>query len=185
MLQISFTPFPVLTTERLLLQQITEADADALFALRSDPSTMQYIPRPLLKSMPDVLKLIASFDHGIHQNERITWGIYSKTDKAATLIGTIGYVNIAPEHFRAEVGYLLHPGQRGKGIMTEALKAVVDYGYNMMKFHSIEAIVNPENKESMLLLERNAFTKAGYFKDYQFFEGQFIDSVFYLKVNEP
>ncbi|WP_201771370.1 GNAT family N-acetyltransferase [Pedobacter antarcticus] len=51
MMEINFSPFPVLKSGRLTLREITSADVDAVFALRSDPDTMRYIPRPLAKNL--------------------------------------------------------------------------------------------------------------------------------------
>ena len=59
------------------------------------------------------------------------------------------------ESYRAELGYALHPDYHGKGIMQETMKEVLDYGFKIMKLHSVEANVNPENAASIKLLERN------------------------------
>jgi [ribosomal protein S5]-alanine N-acetyltransferase len=117
----------------------------------------------------------------IHNNEKITWGIFLK--ETVQLIGTIGYVNIYKENYRAEIGYLLSPGFHGKGMMTEALKRTIEYGFNELKLHSIEAIVHPDNTASTKLLEQNRFVKEAYLKDNQFFDGKFIDSVIYSRLN--
>ncbi len=73
--------------------------------------------------------------------EAVTWGIALRNEPQ--LIGTICLWNIQKEHYRAEVGYNLHPDYWAKGIMQEAIKEVIDYGFNVMKLHSIEANVNP------------------------------------------
>ena len=83
------------------------------------------------------------------------------------------------EHYRAEIGYVLHPAQQGKGIMDEAIKAVLQYGFETMKLHSVEANVNPANTNSMKLLEKNGFVKEAYFKENYYYNGKFIDSVIY------
>ena len=85
-------------------------------------------------------------------------------------------------NYRAEIGYRLHPAQHGKGIMNEALKAVLDYGFNVMNLHSVEANTNPGNKESISLLERNGFIREGYFKENYFYDGKFLDSAVYSLV---
>ena len=88
------------------------------------------------------------------------------------------------EHYRAEIGYLLHPDYQQKGIMDEALKAVIKYGFETMQLHSIEANVNPANAASMKLLEKNGFVKEAYFKENYFYNGQFLDSVIYSLLNK-
>src|SRR6478609_4640738 len=117
MLTVNFTPFPVLFTERLILKQIIDEDIYQLFDLRSNPEVMKYIPRKRAENIDDARQLLQHFDEVIHNNEKITWGIFLK--ETVQLIGTIGYVNIYKENYRAEIGYLLNPRFQGKGMMTE------------------------------------------------------------------
>jgi ribosomal-protein-alanine N-acetyltransferase len=94
-------------------------------------------------------------------------------------MGTIGFWRIQKEHYRAEIGYLLHPSWQGKGIMREALKAVLDYGFQAMKLHSVEAHVNPSNASSIGLLEKCGFVREAYYRENYFYNGQFMDSAVY------
>lgn len=55
MLDINFTPFPNLETERLYLRRVAKEDVNEIFALRSNKETMQYIPRPLVKTEEDAM----------------------------------------------------------------------------------------------------------------------------------
>ena len=181
MLTVNFTPFPVLFTERLILKQIIDEDIHQLFELRSNKEVMKYIPRKPAQTIEDARQLILHFDEVIHNNEKITWGIFLK--ETVRLIGTIGYVNIYKENYRAEIGYLLSPKFQGRGMMTEAIKRAIEYGFSDLKLHSIEAIVHPENRSSSKLLENNQFIKEAYLKDNQFFDGKFIDSVIYSRIN--
>ena len=177
MLTINFTPFPNLETERLLLRRVNESDVNEVFALRSNPETMKYIPRPLVKTIDDALEHIAMINAKIENNEGINWAITYKG--SPKLIGIIGHYRIKPEHHRAEIGYMLHKEHNGKGIITEAVQEVVKYGFNEMKLHSIEAIIDPENFGSEKVLQKCGFIKEAHFKENEFFEGRFIDSVIY------
>ena len=174
---INFQPFPVLNSDRLLLKQLSKDDEEQMFQLRSNPEIMKYIPRPLATSVIDAAHVINSINDGIKNNNSITWGIFLKPENK--LIGTIGYVRMNKEYHRGEVGYLLDTKYQGMGIMKEALDTVLDYGFNVMKLHSVEAVVHPENKNSIKLLERNGFKKEGYFRQNQFYNLKFHDSVSY------
>ncbi|MFV8335841.1 GNAT family N-acetyltransferase [Flavobacterium sp. RSP29] len=182
MLTINFSPFPNLETERLLLRRVDSNDLKEIFALRSNPETMKYIPRPLLKTDEDALEHIAMIDTKIESNEGINWAITLKDNPK--LIGVIGHYRIKPEHYRAEIGYMLVPEFHGKGIVSEALKEVVTYGFKIMKLHSIEAIIDPENHGSAKVLEKNGFVKEAHLKENEFFEGRFLDSVIYSILNK-
>jgi ribosomal-protein-alanine N-acetyltransferase len=83
------------------------------------------------------------------------------------------------EHDRAEVGYMLHPDFRKKGIMQEALTAIIEYGFTQMNLHSIEAVIDPRNKASETILVRNNFVKEAHFKENYFFDGAYLDSAHY------
>ena len=176
-LTLNFSPFPVLTTQRLRLRQISAADRNEMLEMRSDERVMRYIDRPRAKSVDDAMELIQKMIDGVVTNESISWAITNLNDDR--LIGSIGYWRIMKEHYRAEIGYMLHPDFHGKGLMQEAISAVIDFGFNEMKLHSIEANVNPENKASQKLLEKNRFVREAYFKENFYFEGKFLDTFIY------
>ena len=182
MLAINFSPFPNLETERLYLRRVDVKDVNEIIALRSNPETMKYIPRPLVKTIEDALEHIAMMDAKIENNEGINWAITQKGNPK--LIGVIGHYRIKPEHYRAEIGYMLLPEFSGKGIISEAVKEVVNYGFKGMQLHSIEAVIDPENNASAKVLEKNGFVKEAHLKENEFFEGRFLDSVIYSLLNK-
>jgi ribosomal-protein-alanine N-acetyltransferase len=182
MLDINFTPFPNLETERLQLRRVVNDDENEIFTLRSDTETMKYIPRPLVKTKEDVLAHIAMIDEKIENNEGINWAITLKGNPK--LIGIIGHYRIKPEHYRAEIGYMLLPEYHGKGIITEAIKEVVNYGFRIMKLHSIEAVIDPENIASENVLQKNGFVKEAHLKENEYYEGRFLDTVIYSILNK-
>lgn len=177
MVELNFKPFPVLETERLLLREITLEDAPAFFLCRSDAETMQYIGKPLHQTVAETEALIKLIIERVNSNTAINWAITLKED--LKFIGTISYHDIIKEHFRAEVGYMLLTGYRRKGIVNEALKAVLDFGFENLKLHSIEAKINPSNTASANLLKKHGFVKEAYFKENYFFEGSFQDTEIY------
>jgi ribosomal-protein-alanine N-acetyltransferase len=182
MLTINFSPFPNLETERLLLRRVDSNDIKEIFALRSNPETMKYIPRPLVKTDEDALEHIAMIDSKIDSNEGINWAITLKDNPK--LIGIIGHYRIKPEHYRAEIGYMLLPEYQGKGIISEAVKEAVKYGFNVMNLHSIEAIIAPDNCGSAKVLEKNGFVKEAHLRENEFYEGRFLDTVIYSILNK-
>ena len=183
MLKVDFNNFPILQTNRLILKEITMIDAQVLFDLRSNDSVMQYIDRPRPKSIEDSIDLINKMQGMKERGEGITWGIYLR-DQANLKIGNIGLFRIIHEHYRSEIGYLLDPKHQQKGIMSEALEAVIDYAFNTLKLHSIEANINPDNNASRQLLTKAGFIKEAYFKENYYFNGQFIDSEIYSLINK-
>jgi len=148
----NFTPFPVLKTNRLILRNLLESDVDAIFKLRSNPETMKFIPRPLATSKEEAMNHIQLIQNKTKENEGINWAICLQEN--FELIGIIGHYRIKPEHFRSEIGYMLLPEFQSNGIMTEAIKEVVKYGFNEMDLNSIEGIIDPKNSASGRVLEK-------------------------------
>ncbi len=177
MSQFSFLPFQNLESERLLLRQITNDDVQEAFELRSNPDIMKYIPRPLVTSHDEALEHIKMIQSKIETNEGINWAITLKGNPK--LLGIIGHYRIKWEHFRSEIGYMLLPECSGKGIATEAIQLVVDYGFNQMNMHSLEAIIDPSNVASARVLEKNGFVKEAHLIENEFFNGKFLDTVIY------
>ena len=177
MLTINFHPFQNLETERLLLRRIDTNDVDEILALRGNPVTMKYIPRPLAKSKEEALEHIAMIENKIVTNSGINWGITIKGNPK--IIGIIGHYKISTENHRAEIGYMALPETNGKGYMSEAIKAVLTYGFEQLDLHSVEAIIDPENKASERVLQKNGFVKEAHILENELWEGKFWDTVIY------
>jgi [ribosomal protein S5]-alanine N-acetyltransferase len=176
----SFLPFQNLESERLLLRQITVADVNEIFAMRSNAEVMKYIPRPLCVTLDDAIELIKMMQNKLEANEGCNWAITLKgNDK---LIGFIGHYRMRWEHFRSEIGYTLLPEYKGKGITTEAIKLMVNFGFEKMNMHSLEGIIDPANIASARVLEKNGFVKEAHLIENEFFEGRFLDTVIYSLV---
>ena len=181
MLLVNFNPFPVINTERLLLRRVEKSDVDEIFFLRSDKNVLQYLDRPPAANNDEALAWIEKIIELGENNESILWAITLKPDD--TLVGTICFWNLQKENYRSEIGYALHTAQQGKGIMHEAMIAILDYGFKIMKLHSVEANVNPKNLPSIKLLERNNFIREAYFKENYFYDGKFLDSAIYSLID--
>ena len=182
MLVLNFNPFPNLESDRLLLRRIVEGDVQEIFAMRSDVENMKYIPRPLVKNHDEAMEHLAKIDSGIENNEAINWAITLKGN--SKLLGIIGFYRTKHEHYRSEIGSMLLPEIHGKGIASEAVGIVTKFGFKKMKLHSIEAVIDPKNSASEKVLQKNGFIKEAHFKENEFFEGKFLDSIIYSKLNE-
>ncbi|AYL96283.1 GNAT family N-acetyltransferase [Mucilaginibacter celer] len=177
MLSPNFNPFPVLTTERLILRRFTHNDAADLFEMRSNEEVMKYIARPICKTIDDAVALIDVIDKLLDGNDGITWCICLKnSDK---YIGSIGFWRIEKHNHRAEIGYLLNPAYQGHGLMQEAVEVTIRYAFNDLGLHSIQANVEPENIASINLLLKNNFAQEAYFKEDHMHNGRFADTVIF------
>ncbi len=178
MFNVHFSPFPTLSTSRLCLRQLDNTDLAAVLALYSNVDVMRYIPRPLAQNISDAQAIIDRINGRLIDKEGINWAI-THCQQPNYTIGIIGYMRVMPEHYRAEVGYMLHPDYHRQGIMQEALVAVLQYGFEVLHLHSVEAILAPENLASERLLQHNGFVKEAHFKEKEKFDGRYIDSMVY------
>jgi ribosomal-protein-alanine N-acetyltransferase len=181
MLLLNFSPFPSLSTERLNLRRISVEDEKEVFFLRSDKEMLQFLDRDPVRSIDEARQWIDAINEGIDGNQYIAWAIALKNDP--TLIGTITFWNVQKEHYRAEIGYALHSRFQGQGLMQEAIIVVLDYGFNILKLHSVEANVNPKNDRSIQVLERNGFVREAYHRENYYHNGHFLDSAIYSLIN--
>ena len=153
--QLNFTPFPVITNERLLLRSLNPDDVNEILFLRSDERILKYLDIPIAKTINDAKKFINKINDNIINNLCIYWGIAGKNK--TKLIGTICLWNFSEDNLTAFIGYVLHPDFQGKGIMQEALINIINYGFKNLKLKSIEADVDPDNSKSINLLKKNNF----------------------------
>ncbi len=177
MLQLNFSPFPILESERLHYRRLTDADAPEIFALRSNPEIMKYIPRPLATTIENALAHIKLINEKIDENIDINWAVTEKgNDKC---IGLMGFYRTQPENFRTEIGYMITPEHKGKGYVTEAVKTLLDFAFNTLNFHSIEAVIDSRHMASERVLQKNGFEKEAHFKENFFYNNEFTDTVIY------
>jgi ribosomal-protein-alanine N-acetyltransferase len=177
MLNIIFHPFKNLETERLLLRRVVVTDVPEIKALRGNPETMKFIPRPLVTTDEQALEHFKMIDEKIENNTGINWAITVKGNPK--LIGIIGHYRIQPENHRCEIGYMILPEYNGQGITTEAIKAVLEYGFEDLNMHSIEAVIDPDNVASERVLQKNGFVKEAHILENELWDGKFWDTVIY------
>jgi len=171
--------FPKLVTKRLVLRQVTLKDAPWYFEHFNTKEIVEGQdhggPRDLSEARAE-LKLY--FMDNFRRRSGIRWGITLRGDDE--LIGSAGFYKwTQPERYQAEMGYDLNPAFWGKGIMTEALTAIVQYGFGHMGLHRIEVLIPRYNRRSQKLVRKLGFKREGVLRDHYFIEGRFSDDVIF------
>jgi ribosomal-protein-alanine N-acetyltransferase len=173
----AFTHFPRIETERLVLRQITQADAAARFATFSDPLVMEYYGEEPHKTIEESQELITALDRWYAQREGIRWGVTLRG--ADEVIGSCGFFLFDEGFHRAEMGYELRRAYWRQGIMREALTAIITYGFNTMGLQRIEALVNQDNEASAALLLALGFTHEGTLRQRFWLRDRFWDDLYF------
>ena len=158
MVNINFTPFPILATERLTLRQLSIDDQQDIFALRSDPKINQFLDREPSQTIDDAINFIRKINDNIKKNNSIYWVISLTSTK--TFVGTICLFDFSNEKNSCEIGYELMTKFQGQGIMKEAAQVVIDYVSHTLKFKKILASTHYENLSSTNLLLKLNFVKS-------------------------
>ena len=177
MLQLNFSPFPILESERLCFRKLTPEDAPEILVLRGNPETMKFIPRPLATNIEEAQAHIKIINDKIDENIDINWAVTEKgSDKC---IGIMGFYRTQPEHYRTELGYMIAPEHWGKGYVTEAVKTLLNFAFNSLNLHSIEAVIDSRHKASERVLQKAGFEREAHFKENFYYNNEFTDTVMY------
>ncbi len=177
MLQLNFSPFPILESERLCFRKLTITDAPEILLLRGNSETMKYIPRPLITDIDGALAHIKMINDKIDENIDINWAVTEK--ESDECIGIMGFYRTQPEHFRTELGYMITAEHWGKGYVTEAVTVLLDFAFNSLQFHSIEAVIDSRHIASERVLQKVGFIKEAHFKENFYYNNEFTDTVIY------
>ncbi|WP_313111079.1 GNAT family N-acetyltransferase [Aequorivita sediminis] len=157
------TPFPIFKTERLHLREIKLSDAHRIHYLRSDEEITKFIKRSELQTFDTTVAHIKKIRNQLRRNQSIAWGISLHT--STELIGSICLWNFSEDKKTAEVGYDLDTKFQNKGFMSEALKAILNYGFTQKGFETIVAYTDYRNIPSKNLLKRFGFIPSNTLKD--------------------
>jgi len=174
---ISFEPFPVLETPRLILRKLEPSDAEIMFRNHSDPQVTRYLGRDPDANMEPTLQRLQWVFDALRDGTGIRWGIVRRDDP--TLMGTVGFWKWNKPHFYAEIGYEIGPAYWGQGYMTEAIRAALRFGFEHMSLHRVEANIDPDNIGSRRVAEKTGFTLEAMLRQNWYYAGRFTDSAIY------
>ena len=150
-----FEVFPTINTLRLSLRQLSLQDAEEVLFLRSDAEVNEFIKRQTPTKIQDAIDFVNKIELSYAKREAVSWVISLKN--APKMIGSICLWNFSADRKTGEVGYDLHPSFQNKGIMTEALKEVLGFGFNRLNLEKIVAFTHRDNENSKNLLTKNGF----------------------------
>lgn len=167
MAQFQFVEFPVLTTPRLTLREMTLADDQDVFAIRSDYEVTKLNIGAAYVDIEQARSLIRGIGEGYEGKYELRWGITLTGEDR--VIGMVGFNYINRVDRRASIGYDLNRDYWRQGIMREALAAVLRFGFIELNLNRIEADTSDDNEASALLLLSLGFAHEGTLRE-QFYD---------------
>lgn len=164
---------PFLGGDDLRLRWLTASDVPALRAIFSDADVVRFMSIPLLTSEAATLEFLARIHDGFREGTLYQWGIQLEQ----AIVGTCTLAHIDRTHRRAELGFALARAFWGRGLILRALRPVIQFAFERLELHRIEADVDPRNTASMRVLERLGFQREGLLRERYFQLGEIQDAV--------
>jgi RimJ/RimL family protein N-acetyltransferase len=169
-------PPPTLDFDGARLRPLRAADADALYAYLRDPVVTEFTSYPA-DSRPLAEAIIERSLSRWAAGELSKWGIALPHDDQ--VVGTCGFNEWSPVHRWAELAYDLAPAHWGKGLMRQAVAAVLQWAYRQDLVNRVHAFVRVDNGRSQRLLERSGFVREGRLRSYRVCRGEPHDFYIY------
>ena len=173
-----FGNLPTMETERLKIRLFKPEDANDLYEYCSDESVTRYLPFDTYTEKKQATDRI-NYCLEVYNNldKPITWAIEYNLD--GKMIGSIDFVKWSEQDRSAEVGYVINRNYWNKGIMTEALKAVIEFGFENMQLNRIEARCDERDLASAKVMEKNGLKYEGTLRQKRFEKGEFVSLKYY------
>lgn len=150
-----FRSIPTIKTERLILREISAKDLDDIYEYSIDPKVSEFLfwspHRDKRFTEKYLSSVITSYKRGRYYN----WGI----EYEGKMIGTCGFTSFDIKHNTGEIGYVLNSSFWGKGIATEAARAVIEYGFYSLNLEKIEIRYMVENTASAVVAQKCGMKK--------------------------
>lgn len=152
---------PTLQTERMVLRPIRRPDDEpGLFDMFSSPEVARFIDTGPFTNMAEVTSLADWMENVFVEKRGLRWVIAFRS-APEDLIGTCGLHNLRAHNNSAEIGYDLAYPHWGQGLMTEALRPMIDFGFGRLGANRLEAGVTVGNDASARVLEKLGFIEEG------------------------
>lgn len=170
-------PPTLLETERLILRELTPAIYNKLFESCSEREIKAYLG---LATEAEFREAKRRFDEGTTTYFTSFKNFHLLDKRDSQVVGRCDFHTWVPSHRRAEVGYTMtSDAHKNKGLMTEALRAVLAFGFEHMGLYRVEALVSPRNVPSLQLLKRYGFQKEGLLRNHYMVNDVLEDSALF------
>ena len=168
---------PTLETERLILRKMVLNDAEAVFAYASNSEVSRYTLWETHRSIEDSRAFLEFATQKYENGGEPDWDIVYRGN--GCLVGACGLVNWEAEHARAEVGFVLSREYWGRGLMSEAVRAILRFGFERMNLNRIEARCIAENAASARVMEKAGMVYEGTLRQREYIKGAYRDIKLY------
>ena len=178
-----FSRIPTLHTERLTLRGMRVSDAEDMYAYACRPSVTEYLTWDPHASVEATREYLTYVGQRYRTGDFYDWSMVIADaerpegrpagEAVGRMIGTCGFTSFNCPADSAEIGYVLNPAYQGRGLATEAVRRVLQFGFEELSLHRIEAHFIEGNDASRRLMERVGMTFEGYARESMKIKGRY------------
>lgn len=172
-----FGDLPTLESDRLILRKLTVDDARDVFTYASDPEVTRYLLWDTHATVDHSVAFITMAIDRYLNRQFAPWAIYHKQDRR--VIGTCDYIAWDYRHGRAEIGYAISADYWGRGLMPEAARTIIAWGFSVKKLNRIQAYCDVDNIASARVLEKVGMQFEGILRQFLFQRNAYRDVKMY------
>lgn len=167
-----FTHFPTLATERLMLREMTPDDVNALLKHFGNPEVVKFIAMQPIKTIEQANEWLKWMGGFFAAKDGLRWGI---TQQDGNFVGSAGLHRWNREAHYAQIGCDIAYPYWGQGYGQEAMRQIIEFGWEQMKLNRIEADIVKGNQRSAHVLEKLGFKKEGVLRQRILKGGKYYD----------
>ncbi len=175
-----FRRLPVLETPDLILRPFQMRDAEDLYSWCSDPEVARYVLWDPYRSPADARDYLRAMLRRYRQGAPGSWAMEDR--HSGHVIGSIGVMGINVEYKSAEIGYSMSRAYWNRGLMTQALSAVLRTLFETLGLHRVEGQCDIRNPASGRVMEKSGMIREGVLRDRIYNKGEYVDTVLYAAV---
>ena len=169
--------FPILTTNRLVLDKLVAEDADVLYQYFSNPDVVAFYDLEAFTDIEQAVNLIQLFSTRFDEGLGIRWAIRLK--KGGEFVGTCGFNSWNKRMKTAVIGYDVSKSYWGNGYATESVKAIINHGFSghlpCGELNRIQGDTVPGNVASEAVLLKLGFKEEGLLRESGYWKNRFHD----------
>lgn len=172
-----------LETPRLILREFQVGDWRATNRYESDPEVVLYQSFDVMSEAESRAYITKAIDEQRSPSRRV-FDLAMILKESGELIGRIGLCHTKPEYQEGTIWYVMDRGHWGKGLMTEAVHAMIEAGFKSLGMRRIIAETDPANIGSIRVLQKNGFRREAYHRQSMFLKGRWVDSLVFALLRD-
>jgi RimJ/RimL family protein N-acetyltransferase len=176
---VQFAPDYPIVTERLALRPFSRGDVDAVYSYRSREDVSEYLfDQPMThEECAEAVRARAGQIAFSNEGDKIVLAVERRDD--ARLIGEVSLIWRSVSDLQGEIGYIFHPDAHGHGYASEASRALLAFGFEVMGLHRVYARCDALNSGSERVMQRLGMRKEAHFREHAQFKGRWDEELIY------